>query len=706
MTVRPETGQHRRLRVPSRPHPWRTRIIGLVALAVAAGIHQAAIGDGLAERLFDFYQQVFPREMETYPARIVEIDDESLQRFGPWPWPRDRLAKLAEAAFTRGALSIGFDMLFQERDRDSPANWIKSHPDLPAAIRDELEALPDPDLTLAATIARLPVVVARVAVAEAEEAGPLPPGGLEVFATFGGDPAPSGLRAFAGALANLPELDRAAVGQGLINGAPDSDGVVRRVPLVAAVDGRATPSFALELVRAAIDVDGYSLAVEGRHLASVSVGDLEIPTEGDGGIRLHFTPPDADRIVSAASLLDGTLARDAFAGMVVLIATTAVGLEDIVATPLVAEGYGSDVHIQAIENLVARAWLIRPAWAIILEWGLTAALAALAVVLLPRSAPAIAMLSTLAAGLGLFAASVAAFAGARLLFDPTLPVLVAGPAAFALLAGVLVETDRARRSLELESLLVERDMALAGEIQLGMLPGQEALGKLPKEVDLSIRLAPARAVGGDLYDAFMLDPHRLFFMVGDVAGKGLPAALFMSLTKALTKSAALRAPEDLGRVVELAHREISRENPSELFVAGIFGVLDLSSGETLLCNAGHEDPLFRRAEGTCFEFAMVGGPPLCIVDDLSYPVEPVTLAPGDMLLISTDGASEATGPDGAHFGRLRILDCLAQVPAPATATAAVTALAAAVEAFRAGAEPSDDLTVLALRYRGPDRADD
>ncbi len=682
---------------------WRTRIIGFVALGLAASFHQLAGGDRLGEWLFDFYQRAFPRVVETYPARVVEIDSESLRRFGTWPWSRFLLADLAEEAFARGALVIGFDMLFQERGRDSPGNLVEKHPELSGGTRRELETLPDPDLTFAKTIARLPVVLGRAAVAEAADAGPRAADRLDIHAEFDGDPGPGGLRSFPGAVANIPELDRAAAGQGLINGAPDSDGVVRKVPLVATVGGRPMPSFAMELIRVAIDVDGYALSSEADRLSSISVGDLVVPTEGDGRIRLHFTTPNLERTVSAVDLLDGKLEPEAFRGMVVLVAATAVGLQDIVATPLASESYGIDVHAQAIENLLTQAWLIRPSWALAMEWALAIALAALVITFLPRCPPAPAIVCTLGAILSLFAVSMLAFAEARLLLDPVLPSLVAGPPALATLGAVRVELDRSRRALELEALLIERDMAVAGDIQLGMLPSDTELRNLPPEVDLGVRLAQARAVGGDLYDVFMLDAQRLFFLVGDVAGKGVPAALFMSLSKALTKSAALHENHGLDSVVTRANREISRENPSELFVAGVFGVLDLQTGEVELCNAGHEDPVLKKADGSCLELTMIGGPPLCVVDDYAYPIESVSLAPGDLILIATDGASEAQAPDGRLFGRRRILETLKPLPVPVTASAAVTAVTAAVEAFQAGGSPSDDLTVIALRYCGPGR---
>jgi adenylate cyclase len=134
-----------------------------------------------------------------------------------------------------------------------------------------------------------------------------------------------------------------------------------------------------------------------------------------------------------------------------------------------------------------------------------------------------------------------------------------------------VETDRHRRDLR-ESLAearvreakIDGELAAAKEIQLGMLPDTTALSSLPRHVELRAFLEPARSIGGDLYDAFMLDDRRLYFMVGDVTGKGVPASLFMALAKALSKSVVLREGSDLEEAVMAANAEISRENTSKL----------------------------------------------------------------------------------------------------------------------------------------------
>ena len=132
----------------------------------------------------------------------------------------------------------------------------------------------------------------------------------------------------------------------------------------------------------------------------------------------------------------------------------------------------------------------------------------------------------------------------------------------------------------IERLRVPGEMRAAREIQMGMLPDPRNIAGLPRTLDFFALLEPAQDVGGDLYDAFMLDAHRLCFMIGDVSGKGVPASLFMALAKTLSKSLARRESDPLDRIVRAVNEEISRENPAAMFVTAIIGIIDARIGRS------------------------------------------------------------------------------------------------------------------------------
>ena len=254
-----------------------------------------------------------------------------------------------------------------------------------------------------------------------------------------------------------------------------------------------------------------------------------------------------------------------------------------------------------------------------------------------------------------------------------------------------------------DSARIAGELEAAQRIQTATLPRADLLHGDPR-IELHATLHPAREVGGDLYDYFMLDERRLFLLIGDVAGKGLSASIFMAVSKALYKSVMLRAPDaDLGAIMIVANAEVSRDNPGSLFVTAFAAILDLHSGELRYCNAGHDNPYRLHASYDAPRRIDDGdGPPLCAVPDFDYRAARCHLLPGEMLCLMTDGVTEAQTAAGALYGNQRLHELLLRLQRDAAgATAVVEALRADVMAFAAGAEPADDLTILALRWNGP-----
>jgi serine phosphatase RsbU (regulator of sigma subunit) len=232
-----------------------------------------------------------------------------------------------------------------------------------------------------------------------------------------------------------------------------------------------------------------------------------------------------------------------------------------------------------------------------------------------------------------------------------------------------------------------------------MLPRDDQFRDEPR-LDLAATMVPAREVGGDLYDFFRLDQRRWFFLIGDVAGKGLSASIFMAVSKALAKSAAVRHPDDdVGAWMTTANREISRDNHESLFVTAFAGILDLDTGDLVYANAGHDAPYCIGPASGIRRLAAGDGPPLCTVDDFEYRGEHTFVDPGELCVLTTDGVTDMRSPQGAMYGRARLEAVLERWRLqPTGARGAVDALKADVQGFAAGADPADDLTVLAFRW--------
>jgi serine phosphatase RsbU (regulator of sigma subunit)/anti-sigma regulatory factor (Ser/Thr protein kinase)/HPt (histidine-containing phosphotransfer) domain-containing protein len=256
---------------------------------------------------------------------------------------------------------------------------------------------------------------------------------------------------------------------------------------------------------------------------------------------------------------------------------------------------------------------------------------------------------------------------------------------------------RARAYQETVRELLDSELRVAREIQMGLVPHDFSRLTAGDGPDLFACLEPARAVGGDLYDVFRLDDRRLALVLGDVSGKGIPAALFMVMTLTLVRSIARltsRPEEVLTRVNEA----LSADNPSSMFVTLFFAVLDCPTGRLSYASGGHLPPLLlRRGEAPRPLFAQ-GGPLMGALAGRTFSSAEIQLEPGDLVLAYTDGVTEALAPTGALFGADRLQALLADA-GPRTGRDAVDAVLAGVRAFAGDTEQADDIAMLAIGYR-------
>lgn len=649
----------------------------------------------------DSYQVAAPRQRHAAPVVIVAIDEASLERFGQWPWPRTLIADLIEKLRAAGASAIGIDLLFPEPDRLSPEQLAPLVQAMAPELAARLKSLRRNDASLAAAIKSAPVVLG---IAGLETDNKIPEGRLTPSVQRGGEALPF-LRHYSSTLRSMPEIDAAARGHGLLS-ADTEGGVVRRVPMVAAIGALPVLPLSLETLRLASGSPFFVVRSGAGGIESVGFGGMNVPVQSDGRLWVHYTPHAESRFVSAAAILAGEADMTQFERALVLVGITGIGAVDFRSTPLGERMPGVEIHAQVLENIFDGALLRRPGWAPWIEGGTLIVFGILLVFAVPRLAPrqsafwlAVMLVTLVAAGFFLYKID-------GVLLDASVPGM-----ALALLFAVMISTALSESNMQRvalrDRLQHERESAarLTGEldaarrIQTGMLPKPEAIFPGERRFDLFASMDPAREVGGDLYDFFMLDDERLFFLIGDVSGKGLPASIFMAVSKALCKNAGLRHGERVDWVLREASTEISRENPESLFVTAIACVLDLRDGTLHYCNAGHPQPYaLSPDEGKIVRLEEGGGPPLCVMESFDYVSATRTLKPGEMLCLVTDGVVEAENAAGELYGQDRLHAVLERrLDGPDELGEAIRA---DVAHFSAGIEPADDLTLLILRWNG------
>jgi sigma-B regulation protein RsbU (phosphoserine phosphatase) len=260
----------------------------------------------------------------------------------------------------------------------------------------------------------------------------------------------------------------------------------------------------------------------------------------------------------------------------------------------------------------------------------------------------------------------------------------------------MVELQKAYKIIEVQKDRMEDELNVAHGIQMSMVP--QTFPPFPDRDEFSIHAAlqPAREVGGDFYDFFFIDENRLCLCIGDVSGKGVPAALFMAVTRTLIKA---RASEDTSTasILTRVNDEISRDNKAYMFVTLFVGILDTVTGEMVYTNAGHNPTYLRKADGNLERLDTLHGPVVGAKEGLAYKEGRIRVAKGDTLLMYTDGVTEARNPEKEFFEEKRLKELLSEHEFD-SAEAVVETTVAAVKQFEDGADQFDDITVLALQF--------
>ena len=246
---------------------------------------------------------------------------------------------------------------------------------------------------------------------------------------------------------------------------------------------------------------------------------------------------------------------------------------------------------------------------------------------------------------------------------------------------------------------MQAELNVARDIQMDLLPKSFAAFRKRTDLDLFALMEPALEVGGDFYDFFFLDDDRLLVAVADVSGKGVPAALFMAVTRSFLR-AEFKTDADPGCVLSRVNEALLESNPSLMFVTLFCGVLRLSDGHFDYANAGHNPPLIKRADGRLESVAARSGPAVGPLRGATYATHQLTLEVGDGLLLYTDGVTEAMDGESQLYGDQRLADFYdGQTLADCRNT--LTALLADIRQYAAGAEQSDDITLLMVRRLAP-----
>ena len=393
----------------------------------AVAVWSPPLADSIEGKIYDSFLRSAPRPSAPGPISIVDLDEASLERFGQWPWPRYRIARLLDKIREAGATAVGLDMVFAEPDRTSltPLSGeilrdLGTRIDLSGFPREAL----DTDRALAATLAGGPFVLGYQFDFETARGATcvLHPLRAAVLSA-GGKEGAEGLFDAQGVVCNLPVLSRAAGSSGFFNVTPDPDGVLRRVPLAIRHKGTIYPTLALAVyLRAHGGEAVLETGTEG--VEALRLDGRRIPLDRHGNLLLNFrgrhrTFPH----LSAAAVLEGTANPALLRGRIVLLGATAAGLKEIRTTPLDAAQPGVEIHATVLDNLLSGDPITVPRWTRVLRVLLVLVPGFLLTGFLTRSSAAWGLVLILPAAAGIWLGSWGLLAYRQIFLPPLLPVI-------------------------------------------------------------------------------------------------------------------------------------------------------------------------------------------------------------------------------------------------------------------------------------------
>jgi adenylate cyclase len=489
---------------------WFARRFGyarLVCLALLIGFAALRIADPapveeIRVRTFDTFQRIDPRaKLAKSPVAIVDIDEASLAKIGQWPWPRTLIADMVANLAKLGAVAIAFDVIFAEPDRLNPDVAADTFHNLDEETRARLRALPSNDQVFADSMRRSRVVLGESGlsgtIAELDKS--LPVTGL---AMLGEDPKRF-MFGFPGLLRNTPVLEKAAAGRGLLTINPERDGIIRRVPMILQAQGVTMPSLSFEMLRVVTGTDTIFIKSDQAGIKSVGVKGFQIPTDPNGQLWVHFARRDASLYVSAVDVCEGRVAPEKIAGKLVLIGTSAVGLNDIKTTPVSAAMPGVEIHAQVLEAALTKSLLSQPPYGPLLEFGAALLLGLLVIAFAPALGPVTLVAVGVLFATLLIGTSWYYYTQHRLLIDFTYPLLSTTTIYLTLIFTSFVREQSQRRQIRsafgqyLSPALIE---------QLAQSPEKLVLGG--EEREMTIMFSDVRGFT-TISESFKHDPQGL-----------------------------------------------------------------------------------------------------------------------------------------------------------------------------------------------------
>jgi len=628
----------------------------LLILLITIKIINPTFVKSIANLSFDLYQKIFTLEKKDTDVVIIDIDEDSLGKFGQFPWSRSVFAKILDQINISNPKAIGFDIFFTEKDKQSPEEIIKSYNLIPSDVVD-LQKLKGHDEIFAEKLKESKSIIAVLG-SNVPSHSNYDRKAKAKFLSKGGDPKKF-TYSYPYSIGSLEKLEENVKGLGSISFLDQTDGIIRSLPLLVRFNEKLYPTMGLEMVRVGSKQKNIYIELNEVGITRISARPHKIRSDPNGIIWIKYKKSIKEQFISASKVYEGEFKKDFFENKYVLIGASAQGLFDLVKTPLGVTIPGVEVHANIIENILDQSYLLRNPNTYIFELLFSIIVALLTFVLSQKIKPKFSLSIFFGNILAIIIIGFSFYKFRSELVDISYPIFIT---TLTFLTGLyfrfIEENKLALANLQKEAkLLKERE--LAAGVQKSLFPD---ISKF--ENFIYAKNVPARDVSGDYFDVVRSTPEEYFFTLADVSGKGIKAGMYMAKASSIFRTLTnLKYP--IEKVVFGVNNELVEAKFKGMFVTAVFGKLNIKTGELVFINAGHES-ILTFDQNKNYEYIKSEMPPIGIVKYFTESmVKSNTINMKDKtFVVYTDGVTEGYLKNGEELGAegvQKIIDDMSEI---------------------------------------------
>tara|TARA_Y100000385_G_scaffold228849_1_gene240108 strand:- start:3599 stop:5602 length:2004 start_codon:yes stop_codon:yes gene_type:complete len=587
---------------------------------------------------YDFYQKAFNRG-EVKDVTIVDIDEKSIAKVGQFPWRRDIYSKILYNLNQHSPRAIAFDIVFSEEDRQNPQ-------DLLSQLQKESDQLinvevPNTNKIFIDSLKQSKVVLPILGEPKDNFVKNNSKPKLRVIAK--GDNPKNFIYKYKNKITSLEEINNAASGIGSISLIPNIDGIIRNVPVLYNIDNRIWPSLALETVRVATGQKNLLVKSNKNGIELIKTRKNTIPSDQNGVINIKFKKFNKENYISAIDVINNDFDQKRVENKIILVGSSAQALFDIVKISNGKIVPGVEIHAHIIDNILKNESIFKNIYTQLAE-NIIFLILVIFLILIPiKIKPKFSIIFFVGSIFVINLSSIIIYQ-----FNFYLDSL------FSSIAGTLVfMTSLYFRYLEENSIAIEnekkqsilkKEREIAGEVQKKLFPSNKKIEKY-----IFAQNTPAKDVSGDYYDYYQMNDNEIYFILGDVTGKGIKAGILMANAAAVFRSLA-KMSSSVAKTALYMNNQVKDSSYQSMFITVILGRINLEKKEMEFINMGHE-PMMVLDQNFNFEYVKSTLPPMGLmsVKDESF-FKTTTMDISDKtILIYTDGVTEGYIDEGKEL---------------------------------------------------------